>query len=255
MQRLRGRVALVTGAGRGIGEAIARRFLAEGASVVLTQRSEAEGEALAATLEAGATGRVAFVPADVRDAASIEALTAAAVARFGGLDVLCCNAGVGLVKTVADTSDAEYDRVMDTNVRGVFHCCRFAVPHMLARGGGAIVTIGSVAGEVGFERDAAYCTSKGAVLALTRQIAIDYATRGIRANCIAPGFIETAMMRTFIAGHAESATIAADIVAMHPVGRAGRPDEVAAAAAFLASDDASFVTGVSLAVDGGLLAR
>src|SRR4051794_1819794 len=125
MQRLRERVALVTGAGRGIGEAIARRFLAEGASVVLTQRSEAEGETLAATLEAGAPGRVAFVPADVRDAMSVEALTAAAVERFGGLDVLCCNAGVGLVKTVADTTDEEYDRVMDTNVRGVFLCCRF----------------------------------------------------------------------------------------------------------------------------------
>lgn len=253
--RLADRVAVVTGAGRGIGEAIVRRFVAEGARVVLTQRSNAEGEALAAEVARAAPDRVAFVPADIRDAESVRALIEAACARFGGIDVLCNNAGVGLLKSVDETSDEEYDRVMDTNVRGVFLCCRFAIPHLLAGGRGAIVNIGSVGGEVGFERDAAYCASKGAVLALTRQMALDYATRGVRVNCIAPGFVATRMMRVFIDSHDDPAAVEDEIVGMHPMRRVGRPDEIAAAAAFLASDEASFVTGASLAVDGGLLAR
>jgi NAD(P)-dependent dehydrogenase (short-subunit alcohol dehydrogenase family) len=169
--------------------------------------------------------------------------------------VLCNNAGSGLLRAVHETTDEEYELVMDTNLRGVFLACRHAIPHMLAQGSGSIVNIGSVAGAVGFKTDAAYCASKGAVLALTRQMALDYATSGIRVNCVCPGFVETEMMRVFIDSHSDPALVEDEIVGMHPIGRVGRPEEIAAAAVFLASDDASFITGESLAVDGGLLAQ
>ncbi len=246
---------MVTGASRGIGRAIVERFLTEGANVLMTQRSIASGEAAQAELAQEHSGRVAFRAADIRDSASVSRLMDAAVERFGALDILCNNAGIGLLRAVHETSDEEYELVMDTNVRGVFLACREAIPQMLAKGAGSIVNIGSVAGSVGFEKDAAYCASKGAVLALTRQMALDYSSRGIRVNCVCPGFVETEMMRRFIDSHADPAPVREQIIAMHPIGRVGRPEEVAAAAAFLASDDASFVTGASLAVDGGLMSR
>jgi NAD(P)-dependent dehydrogenase (short-subunit alcohol dehydrogenase family) len=253
--RLHGRTAIVTGAGRGIGRAIVERFLDEGASVLMTQRSVPEGSALCAELSAKHPGRVAFVAADIRRSPDVESLIGEAIATFGRIDVLCNNAGSGLLRAVHETTDEEYELVMDTNLRGVFLACRHAIPHMLAQGSGSIVNIGSVAGAVGFKTDAAYCASKGAVLALTRQMALDYATSGIRVNCVCPGFVETEMMRVFIDSHSDPALVEDEIVGMHPIGRVGRPEEIAAAAVFLASDDASFITGESLAVDGGLLAQ
>jgi 2-keto-3-deoxy-L-fuconate dehydrogenase len=253
--RLAGRTAIVTGAGRGIGRAIVERFLAEGANVVMTQRSRAEGERACVALERTHPGRVRFVPADIRDQESVALVVACAVATYGAIDVLCNNAGIGLLRAVHETTDEEYDTVLDTNLRGIFVACRAAIPPMLGRRSGAVVNIGSVAGWIGFENDAAYCASKGAVLALTRQMALDYAPHAIRVNCICPGFVETEMMRAYIDGHDDPARAEQELTDLHPLGRVGRPHEIAAAAAFLASDEASFITGASLAVDGGLLAR
>ena len=254
MNRLAGKVAIVTGAGQGIGEAIARRLSEEGAAVVAAHRSQERGGELVDTLqEAG--GEAVYIRTDVTREEDLVNLAQRTLERYGQIDVLCNNAGVGLLRSVVESTEAEYDYIMDVNVRGVFLACKHVLPTMVERSAGTVVNVASVASFVGFRRDAAYCASKGAVLMLTRQMALDYAPRGIRINAVCPGFIETSEFRHFVAQQDDPDAALAEVTAMHPLSRIGTPAEVAGAVAFLAGEDASFVTGAALVVDGGLLVQ
>lgn len=254
MSRLAGKIAVVTGAGRGIGRAVAVAFAAQGAVVVAANRNRDEGEAVVADI-GNTGGEAAFIATDVCKPEDCERLVAETESRFGRIDVLCNNAGVGVLRSVVETTAEQYDNIMDTNVRGVFWLCKYAIPVMVERGSGSIINMASVASFVGFENDAAYCTSKGALLMLTRQVALDYAAKGVRVNAICPGFIETEQLVEYCAQQPDPEAALAVCEEAHPMGRVGRPEEVAAVAVFLASDESSFVTGASLVVDGGLLIR
>jgi NAD(P)-dependent dehydrogenase (short-subunit alcohol dehydrogenase family) len=251
---LQGKTAIVTGAGRGIGEAIVRRFVQEGARVVAAQRSSEEVQAVVATLTRNG-GEAIAIPTDVRDEQSVERLVRHTLATFGRLDVLVNNAGVGIRRTVTESTMEEYDVVMEPNVRGVFLCMKYGIPPMVEQRSGSVINMASVASFVGFARDAAYCASKGAVLMLTRQAALDYAPFGVRVNAICPGFIDTPMLRSYCEQQPDPDAVWRDVLAQHPMGRVGTPADIAGAAVFLAGDDSTWVTGSSIAVDGGLLAQ
>ena len=243
MGTLDGRSVVVTGASSGIGEAVARRLIAEGALVTIGSRSE--------PVVAGAT----WVPTDVADPSAADALIDAAVDANGGLDVLVNNAGVQVVRTLADTTDGEFDHVMDVNVRGVFNCCRAAIRWMSDNGGGSIINVGSVAADAADHSMAVYNASKGAVHSLTRSIAIDHGRDGVRCNAICPGWIATAMAEVAFEQSDDPTAARAGAVDRHPVGRLGSPEDVANLAAWLASDEATFVSGSLFTIDGGLTAQ
>ena len=254
--RLEGKAALVTGATSGIGLAIAERFAAEGARLLLTVRNRESGEQLAKKLGA------VFVAGDVTKAGMADELVAETTRHFGRIDILINNAGIEHRGTVLETSDEDFARVMAVNVEAVFRFSRAGVRRMIAqfeqsgRGpngrGGAIVNIASDWGFVAGRGAFAYCTSKGAVVQMTKALALDHARQGIRVNAVAPGDVETPMLLSGIAHRGRSAAEGlkenGEVI---PMGRVGQPPEIAAAVAFLASDEASFITGTTLLVDGG----
>jgi 2-keto-3-deoxy-L-fuconate dehydrogenase len=238
--RFTGRRALVTGAGSGIGAAVARSLHAGGADVVLADVRAGPVEELAADLAERATG----IPLDVRDEDAVRD-------AVGEVDVLANVAGIGSTTTAPDTPLELWEDVFAVNARGTFLCCKHAIPGMAARGGGSIVNIASVGGLVGLRNRAAYCASKGAVIALTRALAVDHVKEGVRVNAVCPGTVDSPWVRRLVEEVGESLD---DLRARQPMGRLGTPDEIAEAVAYLASDDAGFVTGTAFVIDGGLTA-
>jgi 2-keto-3-deoxy-L-fuconate dehydrogenase len=177
------------------------------------------------------------------------------IARFGRIDILCNNAGIGVAATVVDTTEEDWDRVINVDLKGVFLGCKYVIPHMLRQGGGVIVNTASVAGMVGVLNRAAYCAAKAGVIGLTKSIAVDFVTKGIRANCVCPGTVETPWIDKILAQQPDPVAERQRMIERQPMGRMGKPEEIAAAALYLASDEAAFVTGTELVIDGGLTAR
>jgi len=252
MATFSGKVALVTGGTSGIGRATAIAFARAGAKVVLSGRREPEGLAVVEEI-AKAGGTAHFVRADVSKEADVKRLVDETVARFGRLDVAFNNAGVEWKGSLTELTEADYRRVFDVNVWGVVAAMKYEIAAMLWTGGGAIVNTTSVAGHAGMAGVSLYTASKHAVEGLTKAAAIEFAKQGIRVNAVAPAGIATDMADRFLG--VEDATQSKEFAALHPVGRIGRPEEVAAAVLYLAGDEAKFTTGISLPVDGGWLAQ
>lgn len=253
MDRLRDKVSVITGAAFGIGRATALRFAEEGAQLVVTDIQEEPLRALAEELRA-AGAEVEAVVGDVSREEDARRMIAAAIDRFGRLDVLVANAGIIPLGDILESPVEEWDRVMAVDGRGMWLTCKFAVEAMLASGGGAIVCLSSISGVAGQKRQATYGPAKFVASGITKHLAVEWADRGIRVNAVAPGTIRTERVRQ-LPDEPGGAEYLEAIEKMHPMARIGEPSEVAAAILFLASDDASFITGVVLPVDGGYLAQ
>ena len=242
------KVAVVTGGASGIGRACAVAFAREGAKVAVVDRSPEIGrETVALIGERG--GEAVFLQADVTEEEQVQTAMAQAAEILGGIDVLHCNAGVAVRKRVSEQDVEGWDRCMAVNVRGVFLSSKYALPYMLDKGG-SIVHTSSVTGIVGVRSRAAYSATKGAIVALTRNMALDYARYHIRVNCVCPGFTRTPLLDALL----EDPEKVGRLVKLHPLGRLGTPEDIASAVLFLASEQASWITGQALAVDGGFSA-
>lgn len=251
VRRLEGRRAVVTGAASGIGRAIAERYAAEGARVLVADLDGEAGEAVAAELGGSALSQAA----DVARAEQVEALVSRAVTEWGGLDAWVNNAGIGVAATTPETSEEDWDRLMAVNLKGTFLGMKYAIPAIRDSGGGAVVNISSVAALVGVPDRAAYCAAKGGILALTRAAAIDHVAEGVRINAICPGTVDTPWVRRITESYPDPEAARAAMRARQPHGRLVTAEEIAAMAAYLASDEAGSVIGAAMVVDGGMTAR
>ncbi|MEO6876125.1 MAG: glucose 1-dehydrogenase [Opitutaceae bacterium] len=243
---LTGKAALVTGAGSGIGRAIAQRFAAAGARVQVTDVDETGGrETVALVTKAG--GHAEVVKLDVTDETAVNALAE----KLGALDVLVNNAGIGHVGNLTQTTGADLDRLYRVNVRGVFNVTKAFLPAMLARRRGSIINLASIGGVIAVRDRLAYCTTKFAVVGFTKSVALDHAADGVRVNCICPGRVETPFVQARLKEYADPEKAFREMSATQAIGRMGQPEEIAAAAHYLASDEAALVTGTTLMADGG----
>ena len=252
MPRLEGKVAVITGSGAGLGAEAARLFAREGCAVVVSDMETTAGEQVVREIKA-AGGKAMFIAADVRSSTQVEALYAGARKAFGKVSVLYNNAGVspGDDDGVVNTPDEIWDLVLEINVKGVARCCRAGIPHLREAGGGSIINVASFVATVGAATpQIAYTASKGAVLSMTREIAVIHAREGIRANALSPGPVRTALLEKFLSTEEKRQRRLVHI----PMGRFGEPREIAQAALFLASDESSYITGADFRVDGGITA-
>ena len=253
MTRLRGKSAVITGAAKGIGRATADLFAAEGARIVGTDIDSDGLDRLRADLESRGA-ECATVVGDVSEPDDARRMIEAAVEHYGRLDILVANAGIIPLRTITEATPEDWDEVMSIDGRGMFLTCKYAVEQMLRNGGGSIVCLSSISGMAGQSSQSTYGPAKFVASGLTKHLAIEWADRGIRVNAVAPGTIRTERVRQ-LPDEPGGAEYIEQIVRMHPMGRLGEPDEVARAIVFLASDEASFITGVVLPVDGGYLAQ
>lgn len=250
--KLQGKVAIITGATDGIGKSTALKFAKEGAKVMMVGRDAVKGNS--ALKEVKQHGEAVYFKGDVSESSQVRKMIEETISTFGRIDILVNNAGICPAGTVLTTSEETWDQVFDINVKGVFLCCKYVIPHLQKVGGGSIVNVGSINSVMAMENEAAYDASKGAVLMLTKTIALDFAKSNIRANCILPGAVETEMLRRSLNSTPEPAKAREWIVQRHPIHRTGNPEEIAEVALFLASAAASFMTGATVPVDGGILA-
>jgi meso-butanediol dehydrogenase/(S,S)-butanediol dehydrogenase/diacetyl reductase len=251
MERLGGNRAIVTGAGAGIGEAIAIRLSGEGARVALADLDGQAAERVAGEIE----GKTLVRRTDVTRSDEVEALVQGVVEEWGGLDVMVNNAGIGVAGTTPETSEEDWERLMAVNLKGTFLGMKYAIPAMRDSGGGSIINISSVAALVGIPDRAAYSATKGGILALTKAAAIDHVSEGIRVNCIAPGTVDTPWIARITAAYADPEQARANMEGRQPHGRFVTPEEIAAMAAYLASDESASCIGACMVVDGGVTVR
>jgi NAD(P)-dependent dehydrogenase (short-subunit alcohol dehydrogenase family) len=248
--RLTEKVAIITGGGSGIGEATAHLFASEGAALMLADIDGSVAAAAAESIKAEG-GRASWVQTDVTSSSSVEGMVQATLSQFGQLDILFNSAGIEGFGSVIETDEATWERIFAVHVRGTYLCSKYALSAMLEGGrGGVVVNVSSVAGLVGVQGMAAYCAAKGAIISLTRAMAADFAPQGIRVNCIAPGTTMTPLGQRLIEN--DTPERLAQRLSRYPLGRFGKPEEIARSVLFLASDDSSYATGMCLVVDGGL---
>lgn len=252
--RLAGKVALITGAGAGIGRASALRFAAEGARVMVVDWNPAGGRETVAQVHAQG-GEAIFVAADVSREEDVQRMVAAAVESYARLDILFNNAAVQVFGTIPETTSGDWHRVMDVNLKSVYLGCKYAIPQMIAQGSGCIINMSSALGFVGDPAMPAYGATKGGILAMTKAMAQAHGRQNIRVNCICPGDVDTPLVQEYFNQQPDPAEARRQVAVHYALGRIARPGEIAAVAVFLASEDSSFLTGSAIVADGGLTSR